>query len=119
METLSSIVLIDWILFYVPSKEMLRVGEGLQYLGLYPALTAFEQRGTFIVPFVLWHGASVYTRGHMIIPLLRQSRGTKGVLKTYSNSDRRDLEARVEKEVHPPPPRLQYIASLYIDYSAN
>jgi hypothetical protein len=33
-------------------------GEGLQNLGLCLALRAFEQGGIFIVPHLLWHGAS-------------------------------------------------------------
>jgi hypothetical protein len=35
-------------------------GEGLQNLGLCSALRAFEQGGIFIVPRLLWHGASVF-----------------------------------------------------------
>jgi hypothetical protein len=35
-------------------------GEGLQNLGLCSALRAFEQRGIFIVPHLLRHGASVF-----------------------------------------------------------
>ena len=35
-------------------------GEGLQNLGLCSALMAFEQGGIFIVPHLLWHGASVF-----------------------------------------------------------
>jgi hypothetical protein len=35
-------------------------GEGLQNLGLCSALRAFEQGGIFIVPHLLWHGASVF-----------------------------------------------------------
>jgi hypothetical protein len=35
-------------------------GEGLQNLGLCSVLRAFEQEGIFIVPHLLWHGASVF-----------------------------------------------------------
>ena len=35
-------------------------GEGLQNLGLCSALRAFKQGGIFIVPHLLWHGASVF-----------------------------------------------------------
>jgi hypothetical protein len=38
-------------------------GEGLQNLGLCSALRAFEQGWIFIVPHLLWHGASVF-RSH-------------------------------------------------------
>jgi hypothetical protein len=36
------------------------IGEGLQNLGLFSALRAYEQGGIFIVPHLLWHGASVF-----------------------------------------------------------
>jgi hypothetical protein len=39
--------------------EVTIAGEGLQNLGLCSALRAFEQGGIFIVPHLLWHGASV------------------------------------------------------------
>jgi hypothetical protein len=35
-------------------------GEGLGNLGLCSTLRAFEQGGIFIVPHLLWHGASVF-----------------------------------------------------------
>jgi hypothetical protein len=35
-------------------------GEGLQSLGLCSAIRAFEQEVIFIVPHLLWHGASVF-----------------------------------------------------------
>jgi hypothetical protein len=35
-------------------------GEGLQNVGLWSALRAFEQGGIFIVPHLLWHGTSVF-----------------------------------------------------------
>jgi hypothetical protein len=35
-------------------------GEGLQNLGLCSVLRAFELGGIFIVPHLLWHGASVF-----------------------------------------------------------
>jgi hypothetical protein len=35
-------------------------GEGQQNIGLCSALRAFEQGGNFIVPYLLWHGASVF-----------------------------------------------------------
>jgi hypothetical protein len=40
-------------------KILRYTGEGLQNLGLCSALRAFEQGGIFIVPQLLWHGASV------------------------------------------------------------
>ena len=59
--------LIDYLLFYVPLKNISLIygdvtitGEGLQNLGLCSALKAFEQGGIFIVPHLLWHGASVF-----------------------------------------------------------
>jgi hypothetical protein len=43
-------------------ENVIIVGEGLQNLGLIvcSALRAFEQGGIFIVPHLLWHGASVF-----------------------------------------------------------
>jgi hypothetical protein len=35
-------------------------GEGLQHLGLWSALRAFEQGGILIVPHLLWNGALVF-----------------------------------------------------------
>ena len=60
--------LIDWFfLFIVPLKPFFHLhkdvtfaGEGLQKLGLFSALMVFEQGGVFIVPSLLWHGASVF-----------------------------------------------------------
>jgi hypothetical protein len=53
--------LIDYLLFYVPLKnisltvygDVTIAGEGLQNLGLCSALRAFEQGGIFIVPHLL------------------------------------------------------------------
>jgi hypothetical protein len=47
--------LFDYLLFYVPLKNisLIITGEGLQNLGLYSALRAFEQGGIFIVPHLL------------------------------------------------------------------
>jgi hypothetical protein len=50
--------LIDYLLFYVPLKnislygDVTIAGEGLQNLGLCSALRAFEQGGIFIVPLI-------------------------------------------------------------------
>jgi hypothetical protein len=38
--------------------DVIITGEGLQNLGLCSVLKAFEQGGIFIVPHLLWHGAS-------------------------------------------------------------
>jgi hypothetical protein len=40
-------------------EKKIETGEGLQKLGLCSALRAYEQGGIFIVPHLLWHGASV------------------------------------------------------------
>jgi hypothetical protein len=52
-------------MFYVSLKNFFHLygdvtiaGRGLQNLGLYSALRTFEQGGIFIVPHLLWHGAS-------------------------------------------------------------
>ena len=60
--------LIDWLyIVYLPAqtfftlhKDVTFAGEGLQKLGLFSALMVFEQGGVFIVPSLLWHGASVF-----------------------------------------------------------
>jgi hypothetical protein len=41
-------------------RDVTITGEGLHNLGLCSALRAFEQGGIFIVPHLLWHGASVF-----------------------------------------------------------
>jgi hypothetical protein len=83
-------------------------GEGLQNLGLCSALRAFEQGGIFIVPHLLWHGASVFPvlsegpphlivscdsqgdaedlflPGYTRVPIQWPLMTRKGVLRTYS-----------------------------------
>jgi hypothetical protein len=51
--------MIDYLLFYVPFKIislMWRRNQGC----LCSALRAFQQEGIFIVPHLLWHGASAF-----------------------------------------------------------
>jgi hypothetical protein len=61
--------LIDWLINYgllYCSRIVHLYGdvtttvEGLQNLGLCSALRAFKQGGIFIVPYLLWHGTSVF-----------------------------------------------------------
>jgi hypothetical protein len=70
--------LIDWlfIVLYTSRSRIFHsyedvtiTGEGLHNLGLFSALRAFELGGIFIVPHLLWHGAS---------GLLRHTRGCGG-----------------------------------------
>jgi hypothetical protein len=72
-KTVSSITLSDAILYndmtnwlhvfiLLPAQEYFT--EGLQNVGLCSVLRAFEQGGIFIVPHLLWHGASVFFRSH-------------------------------------------------------
>jgi hypothetical protein len=60
--------MMDWLIIYGFTSR-LRIhlygdvtiaGEGLQNLGLCSALRAFDQGGFFIVPHLLWNGASVF-----------------------------------------------------------
>jgi hypothetical protein len=57
---------IGYLRFYVPLKNFSLIWrrhhcrEGLQNLSLCSALRAFEQGGIFIVPHLLWHGASIF-----------------------------------------------------------
>jgi hypothetical protein len=57
----------------------------LQNLSLCSALRAFEQVGTFIVPHLMWHGASFVpvSSGSIKSPLTTRN----GMLESYSNSD--------------------------------
>jgi hypothetical protein len=59
-----------WLIIYCftsPSRifhlhrDVTNTGEGLQILGLCSALMAFVQGGIYIVPHLLWHGASVFS----------------------------------------------------------
>jgi hypothetical protein len=56
--------LIDYLLFYVPLKNISLIWRRHQWraanLGLCSALRAIEQGGIFIVPHLLWHGTSVF-----------------------------------------------------------
>ena len=58
--------LIDYLRFYVPLKNISLIWRRhhcrwrAANLGLCSALRAFEQGGIFIVPHLLWHGASVF-----------------------------------------------------------
>jgi hypothetical protein len=61
--------MIDWLIIYGFTSlsrifhlygDVTIAGEGLQNLGLCSALRAFQQGGNFIVPHLLWHGASVF-----------------------------------------------------------
>jgi hypothetical protein len=60
---------IDWLIIYCFKScsrifhlygDLTITGEMLQNLGLCSAFRAFEQEGFFIVPHLLWHGASVF-----------------------------------------------------------
>jgi hypothetical protein len=57
--------------------------EGLHNLGLCSAPRAFEQGGIFIVPHLLWHGASVFPVSSEGPPLTTRM----GMRRTYSNPD--------------------------------
>jgi hypothetical protein len=77
--------LIDYLLFYVPLKNISLVygdvtitGEGLQNLGLCSALRAFEQDGIFIMPHLLWHRVSVFLVSSEGLPHSIASYGTHG-----------------------------------------
>jgi hypothetical protein len=69
-------VLIDWLLFYVPLKNISLTSRRhygrwrAAYLGLCSALGAFEQGGIFIVPHLLWHGTSVFPVSSILTRIL-------------------------------------------------
>jgi hypothetical protein len=62
-------------------------GEGLQNLGLCSALRAFEQGRIFIVPHLLWQGASVFPVSSEGPPHLVACMTHKGVWRIYSSPD--------------------------------
>jgi hypothetical protein len=59
--------LFDYLQFYVHPRifylyeDVTITGEELQNLGLCSELRAFKQGGIFILPHLLWHGASVFS----------------------------------------------------------
>jgi hypothetical protein len=61
--------------------------EGLQNLGLCSTLTAFKQRGIFIVPQLLLHWASFFRFHPKDRPIQSPPPTRKGMFKTYSNLD--------------------------------
>jgi hypothetical protein len=66
-------------------EDVIVTGEGLQNLGLCSALRAFEQGGIFIVPYLLWHGASVFPVSSEDRPIQWPLTTHKGVWRTYFN----------------------------------
>jgi hypothetical protein len=76
--------LIDYLFFTSCSRmfhlhgDVTNAGEGLQNLGLCSALRAFEHWGTFIVPHLLWHVASVFPVSSEGPPHSVASYGTQG-----------------------------------------
>jgi hypothetical protein len=79
--------LIDWLIIYSFTSrsrifhlygDVIIAGEGLQNLGLYSVLRAFELEGIFIVPHLLWHGASVFPVSPEGLPHLFASYDTRG-----------------------------------------
>ena len=86
--------MIDWLNCFASRSRIFHsyrsptiVGEGLHKLVFCSVFPAFEQEGTFIVPYLQWHGTSV-TRSH---PKDRP-RGPPEVLRTnYPDQSRRWL----------------------------
>jgi hypothetical protein len=87
--------LIDWLIVYGFTSrsrifhlygDVTIAGEGLQNLGLCSALRAPEQRGVFIVPYLLWHGTSVFPVSFRSTApfsrLLQHTRGCGGSILT-------------------------------------
>jgi hypothetical protein len=90
--------LIDWLIIYDFTSrsrifhlygDVTIAGKGLQNLGLYSALRAFEQGGIFIVPYLLWHGTPIFLVSSEGPPHLKSPLTIRmGMRKTYSNPDR-------------------------------
>jgi hypothetical protein len=76
----------DWLIIYGFTSRLrilhlygdVAIAGELQNLGLYSALRAFEQGGIFIVPHLLWHGASVFSVSSEGPPHLVASYDTRG-----------------------------------------
>jgi hypothetical protein len=88
--------LIDWLIIYGFTSrsrifhlygDVTIAGEGLQILGLCSALRAFEQRGIFIVPHLLWHGVSVFRSHPKDRPIQSPLTARMGMQRIYSNPD--------------------------------
>jgi hypothetical protein len=62
-------------------------GEGLQNLSLCSALRAFQQRGIFIIPHLLWHGTLVFPVSSEGLPIQSPVLTHKGEWRIYSNPD--------------------------------
>jgi hypothetical protein len=77
--------LINCLLFYVPLKNF-----SLD-LDLCSALRAFEQGGIFIVPHLLWHGASVFLVSSKGPPHSVASYDTRGDVKDSSRVWMKDM----------------------------
>jgi hypothetical protein len=81
----------DWLIDYLGFTSRSRIfhlyvdvtnaGEGLQNLGICSALRAFEQGGIFIVPHLLWHGASIFPISSEELPHLVAFYDTQGGLE--------------------------------------
>jgi hypothetical protein len=69
-------------------------GEGLQNLGLCSALRVLEQGGIFIVPNLMWQGASVFPVSSEGPPPHSPLRTRKGMWRIYSNPDLRRAEQK-------------------------
>jgi hypothetical protein len=50
-------------------EDVTIAGEGLQNWGLSSALRAIKQGGIIIVPYLLWHGASVFQVSSKELPI--------------------------------------------------
>jgi hypothetical protein len=66
-----------WRIFHLYG-DVIFAGEGQQNLGLCTVRRAFEQGGIYIVPHLLWYGASIFQS-----PLTTH----KGMWRIYSNPD--------------------------------
>jgi hypothetical protein len=80
--------LIDGLRFYVPLKNFSLIWRRHHYRWcLCSALRAFEQGGIFIVPHLLWHGASVFQVSSDGPPFQSPLTIRKRMWRTYSNPD--------------------------------
>jgi hypothetical protein len=86
----------DWLIIYCFTSrsrifhlygDITITGERLQNLGLCSALRAFEQRGIFIVPHLLWHGPRFFRSHPKDHPIQSPLTTHEGMCRIYSNAD--------------------------------
>jgi hypothetical protein len=112
----------DWLIIYCFTSrsrifhlcgDVTITGEGLQNLDLCTALRALEQGGIFIVPHLLWHGASVFPVSSKGLPHSVASYDTQGDVEDLSNPDPHGSIWRIYHSIDSICKGLLYIRSIF------